>query len=66
MKRLLLAGLVAGASLTVAAPADATVWACDNMPASAQCYSHRYGDRSTVWVSGICITPDRLLGPFCS
>jgi uncharacterized membrane protein YdcZ (DUF606 family) len=66
VKRLLLAGLVAGAALTVAAPANATIWACDNAPASAQCFSHTYGRWCTVWVAGKCITADRIIGPIGS
>ena len=66
MKRLLLAGAVAGVALVLPAPANATIWACDNAPASVQCFSHTYGDWCTVWVQATrtCFrTVNDLLGP---
>lgn len=65
MKRLLLAGLAAGAALSLTTPADATILACDNAPVHVQCYSFTYREWCTVWVQATrtCLNADRILGP---
>ena len=53
MKRLLIAGALAGAALAGTAPAQATIVTCDNMPVMVRCYSFREGKWCTVWVAAL-------------
>lgn len=64
MKRLLLAGVIAGAAIAGTAPANATIVICDNMPVMVSCYWMGGGKWCNVYVAPrTCIQADKLIGP---
>ena len=58
MKRLLLTGALAAAFAGTAAPANATIVICDNMPVMASCYWMGGGRWCTVYVARVGCVED--------
>jgi hypothetical protein len=66
VKRLLLACVVAGAALTGAAPANATIVTCDSMPVMARCFwmgGRKWCDLYVAARPVVCVQAGELIGP---